>query len=392
MELAPSARAAIPAFLVLFALFTPASIAGAHLSLGVAVLLLALDPEGRAKAAALARTHPLRWPIAAWIVASVLAVALAIDPAGSAEKLKKLALLVLLPLGALPQVRRAIRPIMGTLIGATAIVAAWGLGAHVAAGGGLEQRLHGISGFYMTVAAILMVVALLVIGEFLAALRAPSTRRVVFLSVCGAVILVALLATYTRGSWVGFALGALWLFRRRWTALLSLAVVAGLFFVLGPADARDRVLSIFDPHHPRNAERLLIWRHGVSLVAERPIFGAGLVIPAEIMEHEVVTPDGTIRVHSHMHNAFLQIAVSMGLPALAVFAWWMVELFRAAGRAARHTIRNLWEEGLVLAYPAILVALLANGLFEWNFGDSEVLGLLYLLTGCLLGVETGAES
>jgi O-antigen ligase len=392
MELAPSARAAVPVFLALFAFFTPASIAGAHLSLGVATLLLVLDPEGRAIALTLARTHPLRWPIAAWIVASVLAVVFAIDPASSAEKLKKLALLVLLPLGALPQVRRAIRPIMGTLIAATAIVAAWGLGTHVAAGGGLEARLHGISGFYMTVAAILMVVALLVIGELLAALRAPSTRRVVFLCACGAMIVIALLATYTRGSWVGFALGALWLFRRRWTALLSLAVVAGLFFALGPADARDRFLSIFDPQHPRNAERLLIWRHGVSLVAERPLFGAGLVVPAELMHREVVTPDGTIRVHSHMHNAYLQIAVSMGLPALAVFAWWMVELFRAAGRAAHHTIRNLWEEGLVLAYPAILLALLVNGLFEWNFGDSEVLGLLYLLTGCLLGVETGAES
>jgi O-antigen ligase len=391
MELAPSARAAIPVLLGLFAVFTPASIAGAHLSLGAAAVLLTLDRDGRAKVAELARTHPLRWPLLAWIAASVLAVAFADERAASAEKLKKLALLVLLPLGALPEVRRQLRPILGTLIGATAIVAAWGLGVHVAAGGGLEERLHGISGFYMTVAGILMAVALLVLGELLAALRAPSTRRVVFLSVCGAVIVPALLATYTRGSWLGFVIGALWLFRRRWTALLSLAVVAGLFFALGPADVRDRVLSIFDPSHPRNAERLLIWRHGLSLVAERPLFGAGLVIPAELMEREVVTPDGAIRVHSHMHNAYLQIAVSMGVPALAVFAWWIVELFRTAGRADRHAFRNLWEEGLVLAYPAILVALLVNGLFEWNFGDSEVLGLLYLLTGLLLGVETGAE-
>jgi O-antigen ligase len=392
MGLATPARAATPVFLGLFAFFTPVSIAGAHISLGIASVLLVLDPEARAKVVELARTHPLRWPVLAWIVVTVLAVVLAVDPGGSAEKLKKLALLVLLPLGALPSVRRALRPIMGVLIGATAIVAAWGLAEHLAAGGGLGERVDGIRGFYMTVAGILMVVGLLALGQLLSALKAPSTRRVLFLSGSGAVIVAALLGTYTRGSWIGFVVGALWLLRKRWTSLLSLAVVGFLFFLLGPSDARDRLVSIFDPGHPRNVERVLIWQHGVSLVQERPLFGTGPLIPAELMEREVVTPDGVIRVHSHMHNSYLQIAVSMGIPALLVFLWWIVALFRTATRAAHHPVRNLWEEGLVVAYPALLLALLANGLFEWNFGDSEVLGLFYLLTGCLLGVETGTES
>jgi len=117
----------------------------------------------------------------------------------------------------------------------------------------------------------------------------------------------------------------------------------------------------------------------------------GLVIPAERMEHEVMTPNGPIRVHSHMHNAYLQIAVSMGLPALAVFAYLVGAFFRMGRRAARSRIHNLWEEGLVSAYPAILWALLANGLFEWNFGDSEILGLFYFLSGCVLGIERGAR-
>jgi hypothetical protein len=49
----------------------------------------------------------------------------------------------------------------------------------------------------------------------------------------------------------------------------------------------------------------------------------------------------------------------------------------------------LWEEGLVNAYPAIVMALAVNGLFEWNFGDSEILGLLWMLTGGVLGIATG---
>ena len=30
--------------------------------------------------------------------------------------------------------------------------------------------------------------------------------------------------------------------------------------------------------------------------------------------------------------------------------------------------------------------------FEWNFGDSEVLGLFYFVSGCVLGIETGERS
>lgn len=386
------ASAALPILLGLFALFTPASIAGAHTSLGLAVAVLLLEPRSRAEAVRLLSRHFLRWPLLAWCLASVLAVVLAVDPAGSAPKLKKLALLTLLPLGALSVARSSLRRILGVLIVATAVVSLYGLIVHLRAGGGLEARVRGISGFYMTVAGILMIVGLLCLAQLQAALKSPRPRRLLFLGGCGAVTLLALLATYTRGSWLGFAAGMLVLFRRRRTAVLGLALLATIFYVLGPEDARDRIRSIADPGHPRNVERVLIWRHGLGLLADHPWTGVGLAPPDELMHREVMTDEGPIRVHSHMHNAYLQIAVSMGIPALAVFIWLIAAFFRLAHRASSHSkIRNLWEEGLVQAYPAILVALLVNGLFEWNFGDSEVLGLFYLLSGLVLGVEAGSE-
>ncbi len=387
------ASVALPILLGLFAFFTPASIAGAHTSLALAVAVALLVPASRAEAARILHRHFLRWPLLAWCLMSVLAVALAVDPAASAPKLKKLALLTLLPLGALSATRSSLRRIVGVLIAATAIVSLYGLIIHVQAGGGLEARLRGISGFYMTVAGILMIVGLLCLAQIQAALKSPRLRRLVFLGASTAVTLAALLATYTRGSWLGFAAGALVLLRKRRVTVLGLALLAVIFYVLGPEDGRDRIRSIVDPGHPRNVERVLIWKHGLGLLADHPWTGVGLALPDELMHREVMTDNGPIRVHSHMHNAYLQIAVSMGIPALAVFVWLIAAFFRLAHRAASHSkIRNLWEEGLVHAYPAILVALLVNGLFEWNFGDSEVLGLFYLLSGLVLGVEAGSEA
>jgi O-antigen ligase len=384
------ARAALPFLLGSFAFFTPFSIAGAHVSLALAGAALLADPVSRGRAAAL-RRDPLALPVAAWCAVSVLAAAFALDPGASAGKLKKLALLALLPLAAVPSVRGKLRPLLATLIASTAIVAAWGLAVHFAAGGGLEARLRGIGGFYMTVAGILMVVGLLAAGELVSALKDPHPRRVAFLAVSGTLIVVALLATYTRGSWLGFAAGSLWLVRRRWSLLLALGLAGALFFLLGPPDVRDRLASIADPSHPRNVERVLIWRAGLDLARERPLTGLGLVIPKERMERDASAEPGGPRVHSHMHNAYLQVAVSMGFPALAVFLWLLAAFFRLGLRAPRGGVHNLWEEGLVGAYPAILIALAVNGLFEWNFGDSEILGLFYLLSGAVLGIATGQE-
>jgi O-antigen ligase len=269
-------------------------------------------------------------------------------------------------------------------------MALYGLVVHLGQGGGLDVRIRGIGGFYMTVAGILMVVGLLIVAQLLVATKDPHTRRLVFLGVSGVLVIGALLGTYTRGSWIGFAAGLVLLLRKRWALLLGALIVGFLFLALGPPDARDRVLSIADPSHPRNVERVLIWEHGLGLVKEHPWTGVGLEIPAELMHREKVTESGeVIRVHSHMHNAYLQIAVSMGLPALLVFLWMILAYLRMGGRAPRGGITNLWEEGLVAAYVPVVMALLVNGLFEWNFGDSEVLGLFYLLSGCVLGVESG---
>lgn len=388
----PWAARALPIAVGLFAFFTPASIAAAHMSLGLAGLLLFLHDESRSFAARLAATHFLRLPVLLWCVASVVAVVFAVDPALSAGKLNKLALLSLLALGALPVVSAALPRILGALVAAAAVVSLYGLVEHVLAGGGLFARVRGISGFYLTVAGILMMVSLLAIALAVAAARRGERGRAGFLAAAALTILLALGGTYARGSWLGFVAGGLLLGRRKRLLLGAFGALVLLGFFLVPPALKERAKSMLDPHHPLNRERLLIWKHGMALLSQRPWTGAGLVIPKPLMEREVPTEDGVVRVHSHMHNAYLQIAVGMGIPALLVFGFLIASFFRLARRAARVPPRNAWEEGLIAAYPVILVALLVNGLVEWNFGDSEILGLFYLLSGCVLGIEARALS
>jgi O-antigen ligase len=76
----------------------------------------------------------------------------------------------------------------------------------------------------------------------------------------------------------------------------------------------------------------------------------------------------------HLHNVPLQIAAERGLPALAVWLWFVVTLVRDFFKRRRALFPSLSNAGL-----AVIGAMLAAGLFEYNFGDSEFLMLFLVL-------------
>jgi len=78
----------------------------------------------------------------------------------------------------------------------------------------------------------------------------------------------------------------------------------------------------------------------------------------------------------HLHDNALQIAAERGLPCLVFWLWWVAAAMGDAWREAR---REAAAGGPALATLGVLVAVLAAGLFEYNFGDSEVL-MFVLLT------------
>jgi O-antigen ligase len=78
-------------------------------------------------------------------------------------------------------------------------------------------------------------------------------------------------------------------------------------------------------------------------------------------------------MYIHMHNNFLQIAAERGIPGLLLWIWLMGQMGWQAFRLLRRS-EGKGETGFAAA-AAIggWVALLAAGMFEYNFGDSEVL-------------------
>jgi O-antigen ligase len=234
----------------------------------------------------------------------------------------------------------------------------------------LNQRPQGTLGHYMTYSGLLM----LVIGAALAKLLFDPHERIWSALVMPALIMAVAL-TSTRMAWVGVcaAAGVLLIIKDfRLLAILPL-VGAITFAAAGPA-ITQRLMSMFDAKDPTRRDRLAMLLEGQHMVRDHPLLGVGPNMVEEVYAQYRV-PEAVEQVNPHLHNVPMQIAAERGLPALVI---WLAFL-GVLGRDLARLVRTMRPRTLPAAAIASIVGMLAAGLFEYNFGDSEFLMLFLLL-------------
>jgi O-antigen ligase len=188
----------------------------------------------------------------------------------------------------------------------------------------------------------------------------------------------AVALTFTRSAEVGVCAAiALLLALRDFRLVAALPILAAIFFALSPLNVQQRFVSMFDAKDPNRIDRIAMLHIGERMIAAHPLTGVGPNM-VERMYADYRGPDAVNRVNPHLHNNPLQIAAERGLPALALWLWFLVtltyDLWRRYKSGAVDDNRFLAAAGL-----ASVVALLTAGLFEYNFGDSEVLMLFLII-------------
>ena len=126
---------------------------------------------------------------------------------------------------------------------------------------------------------------------------------------------------------------------------------------------------------------------GARMVKDHPLVGVGPNMVPRL--YEQYRPDYAInKVNPHLHNVPLQIAAERGLPALAIWLWLIVSLTISLFRLFRRSS----DKVLPATALAAIAAMLAAGLFEYNFGDSEFLMLFLVLVTLPFAVTHGAAA
>ena len=363
---APLERAACVALLA-FAAAMQLSIAAAGILLAIATTLyLGLLVRNR-EAFEVPRMF---WPLAAYGLATLAASVFSVDPAVSLVDSKQLVLLVIVPLAyRLFRGRRALLAV-DIIITTGALTAAFGIVQYLILNfDHLGRRPQGVLSHYMTYSGLLMLVTCAAVSRVMFARHNRAWSAWVLPA-----LVLALLFTFTRSAWVGACVGVGLLFLLRDFRLLALLpVVLGLFLAFAPSGITARLYSTFSLTDPSNVDRVAMMKSGLRIVKDDPLTGVGPDMVIQVYPHY---RDRTAvnQLNPHLHNVPLQIAAERGLPALLVWIWFIATLVVDNLRRRRSDYPSLSNAAI-----AAIGAMLAAGLFEYNFGDSEFLMLFLVL-------------
>jgi O-antigen ligase len=344
------------------------SIAAAQILLTVAaVCWLALVIVGHERI----EVPPFFWLLLGYAGLTLVSAAFSPDPRASLVDCKQLVLLLIVPVTYRLAAGSRASTLMTVLVSFAAAAAAIGIVQYgILQYDNLHRRVQGTLGHYMTYSGVLM----LVIGAALARILFGERDRTWAALVMPA-LAVAVALSLSRNAWVGACAAAALLLALKDRRLLAvLPIVAAVFFAIAPGVMTTRFVSMFDLQDPTNRDRLAMLREGRHMISAHPLTGVGPNMVLRVYP-EYRDPGAVEKLNPHLHNVPVQIAAERGLPALAVWTWFVVSITVSLGRrfhAGRH-------RALTAAALAAVVAMLSAGLFEYNFGDSEFLMLFLIL-------------
>jgi O-antigen ligase len=350
-------------------------VAAAQLSIAVSQIMLGIA------AACWVTSHVTRgervdapdffWPLVGYAAVTLLSAGFSRDPRASLEDCKQLSLFLLVPIVydfARGARARSVLTIVLTAGAASALVGI--VQYSILNFDTLDRRVQGTLSHWMTYSGTLMLVICAAVARLLYDKRDRGWAAVVIPA-----LVVSLLLTFTRSAMVGLAAGVGVLLLLRDLRLVGiLPIAAAVIIALAPTDLTNRIYSTIDLNDPTNRDRVAMAQAGVEIIRDHPLTGVG---PDQIKNvypnYRVAT--ALMPVAPHLHNVPLQIAAERGLPALAMWIWFVASALLGLVKLLRRTRHRV----LVAAGIGIVVAMFTAGLFEYNFGDSEFLMLFLVL-------------
>lgn len=374
------------------------SIAVSEICFGIAILLWVADcwksREFRLK------SPPFTPFLLAFFVAVLISIAFSTDVLGSIPYLKKFIKFLYIFLIFTYLNRERVEFALKAMFGVLGISAVYGVLQYFWLWEvDLLHRIEGFMSHWMTFSGQLMLVSVALAGYLLLyrlpspsigedrkspqeASRGKKWSPLDILPIGGwgmllALFLFVLVLTQTRSTWLG-TLGGLFLllvvYRVRW--LVTGVVLLVVVFLALPSGFKDRLYSSFDPTDTTTRVRIELFLTGKNIIVAHPWTGLGPSMVSRHYHDYAGTDEFPSWIYQHLHNNFLHIAAEMGVITLLIWVALWVRLFWDFVGFVRGQPSDRFLYCIAMSGVGVLAAFLLAGLFEYNFGDSEILILL----------------
>ena len=262
----------------------------------------------------------------------------------------------------------------------------------ITASPGRNFRISGFYSHYETYAEVLQLIAALAIGMFIAQPK-KHTLVAVLLVVATTLIVMALLLTSTRAALAGLAFAILMMAlasSRRRALLIAVMAVVLLTPIAYYVVKNSRGNILFNLQEDSASYRFEVWREALTMIKDHPLTGIGKGSEGgAYLREKYALYDGGKLPPGHFHSSIIQIATWWGLVALAFYIATMTIFFRetwkVSSRLRSEKRFEIW--GIVLGGLGALTAFNVSSLVHFNFGDGEVVMMLWLITGIVFAVR-----
>jgi len=215
-------------------------------------------------------------------------------------------------------------------------------------------------------------------------LQKPAWRTVLILGLTYG----SLLTTLCRGAWVGLFVGFLlflFCYPAKKNLLAMIAVMLAVTAILMPArdwrllrrlgSASSEIEMALSGDTEAGSARFLLWQESLSALSRAPLVGVGPDALLYVSQEKFERRFGK-GIAIKAHNIYLEIAATMGIPALLMYLWFL-------GRIVSKTDRR---DPLQFSFFAMVVIYLVRGFFLVDV--ITVYPLFWLLLGFYQGTKS----
>lgn len=193
--------------------------------------------------------------------------------------------------------------------------------------------------------------------------------------------LAALIVNGTRGAWLTvvfllMVLGVTLLRKYKKALAAGIVVFALLVGIAGQhGGLQERVHTLGDASFQSNSERLLMWQSAWNMFLDHPIIGVGAQNYEYQYQNHYISPLAKERGQMHAHSNVFQMLAEQGVVGFSAFCLLFGLILRRGWQGMRQG--SFW--GYMLFFSTL--GLLLQGLTEFNFGNAAVIRLYWLFVG-----------
>jgi O-antigen ligase len=142
---------------------------------------------------------------------------------------------------------------------------------------------------------------------------------------------------------------------------------------------RNRLGSVVDPYHFSNIDRINMAKTGIEIFKKHPLLGIGDIDITHIFA--VSKKPYQKENFGHFHNNYVHILVILGVIGFLITMALLIKIMLVHIKIYKAVRSISFVSSFSMGALSSFIAFLVSGLAEWNFGDQEIITMIWFILG-----------